>query len=70
MVWRLISPLAPLFRDLYDRSATEVGILVALPALLGSLARISLGLLADRYGHGEVDDAHSSLQKQTEQHLE
>ena len=49
-VWGLISPLAPLFRDLYGLSATEVGVLVAVPVLLGSLARIPLGLLADRYG--------------------
>ncbi len=49
-VWGLLSPLAPLFRGRYGLSATEVGFLVAVPVVLGSLARIPLGLLTDRYG--------------------
>lgn len=49
-VWTLLSPLAPTFRDLYALSATEVGLLVAVPVILGSLARIPLGLLTDRFG--------------------
>jgi NNP family nitrate/nitrite transporter-like MFS transporter len=49
-VWGLIAPLAPLFREQYQLSATEIGILVAVPVLLGSVARIPLGLLTDRYG--------------------
>jgi NNP family nitrate/nitrite transporter-like MFS transporter len=49
-VWGLIAPLAPLFRDLYHLSGTEVGLLVAVPVILGSIARIPLGLLTDRYG--------------------
>ena len=49
-VWGLLAPLAPLFRELYGLSGTEVGLLVAVPALLGSVARIPLGLLTDRYG--------------------
>lgn len=49
-VWGLISPLAPQFRELYELSATEAGLLVAVPVLLGSLARIPLGALTDRYG--------------------
>jgi MFS transporter, NNP family, nitrate/nitrite transporter len=48
--WGLLSPLAPYFRDLYRLSATQVGLLVAVPVLLGSLARIPLGILTDRYG--------------------
>ena len=43
-------PLAPLFRGLYGLSETEVGVLLAVPVLLGSLARIALGLLTDRFG--------------------
>lgn len=50
IVWGLISPLAPTFRDLYQLSSTQVGLLVAVPVLLGSVARLPLGLLADRYG--------------------
>ncbi|HUE75740.1 MAG TPA: nitrate/nitrite transporter [Chloroflexota bacterium] len=49
-VWGLISPLAPHFRTLYQLSATEAGLLVAVPVLLGAVARIPLGLLTDRYG--------------------
>jgi MFS transporter, NNP family, nitrate/nitrite transporter len=48
--WGLIAPLAPLFRDLYGLSGTEVGLLIAVPVILGSVARIPLGLLTDRYG--------------------
>ncbi|MBV9170749.1 MAG: NarK/NasA family nitrate transporter [Chloroflexi bacterium] len=49
-VWGLVSPLAPLFRTQYQLSGTEVGLLVAVPVVLGSLARIPLGLLTDRFG--------------------
>jgi NNP family nitrate/nitrite transporter-like MFS transporter len=49
-VWGLVAPLAPLFRGMYQLSGTEVGLLVAVPVILGSLARIPLGLLTDRYG--------------------
>jgi NNP family nitrate/nitrite transporter-like MFS transporter len=49
-VWALLAPLAPQFRELYGLSATEAGILVAAPVVLGSLARIPLGLLTDRFG--------------------
>ncbi|MCL5960192.1 MAG: MFS transporter [Chloroflexi bacterium] len=48
-VWGLIAPLAPQFKEMYDLSSTEAGILVAVPVLLGSLARIPVGLLTDRY---------------------
>ncbi|ACZ43424.1 major facilitator superfamily MFS_1 [Thermobaculum terrenum ATCC BAA-798] len=49
-VWGLISPLAPTFRELYGLSGAQAGLLVALPVLLGSLLRLPLGILADRYG--------------------
>lgn len=49
-VWGSISPLAPLFRNLYLLSGIQVGLLVAVPVVLGSLARIPLGMLTDRYG--------------------
>ncbi|MBA2446725.1 MAG: NarK/NasA family nitrate transporter [Chloroflexi bacterium] len=49
-VWGLLAPLAPLFREQYGLSATQTGILVAVPVILGSVARIPLGLLTDRYG--------------------
>lgn len=53
-VWGSISPLAPLFAQMLSLSATETGLLVAVPVLLGSLARIPVGLLTDRYGGRRV----------------
>jgi NNP family nitrate/nitrite transporter-like MFS transporter len=49
-VWGLISPLAPTFRDIYHLTGTQVGLLLAVPVVLGSLARFPLGILADRHG--------------------
>ena len=48
--WGLISASVPYFRDLYGLSATRISLLVATPVLLGSLARIPVGMLADRLG--------------------
>lgn len=49
-VWGLLAPLAPLFREQFGLSGSESGLLVAVPVVLGSLARIPFGLLSDRYG--------------------
>ncbi|HLW77545.1 MAG TPA: MFS transporter [Bryobacteraceae bacterium] len=48
-VWGLISAFAPRFREIYHLSASQGALLVALPVLLGSLARLPMGLLTDRY---------------------
>lgn len=48
--WGLISAFAPHFRQLFHLSATQTAFLVAVPVLLGSLARIPMGMLADRFG--------------------
>lgn len=51
--WALISPLGPTFRDsgvLGDLSESDVALLVAVPVLVGSLGRIVVGALTDRYG--------------------
>ena len=48
-VWGLISAFAPRFREIYHLSATQSALLVAVPVLLGSLARVPMGLLTDRY---------------------
>ncbi len=50
MVWGLVAPLAPEFRDQYGLTSTQVGFLVAVPVLLGSVARLPLGIVANRYG--------------------
>lgn len=48
--WGAIGAFAPGFRQAFHLSATETGLLVAIPVLLGALARIPMGMLADRFG--------------------
>ncbi|KRF02730.1 MFS transporter [Nocardioides sp. Soil777] len=51
--WALISPLGPMFRKtgaLGELSESDVALLVAVPVLVGSLGRIVVGALTDRYG--------------------
>src|SRR4051794_35672587 len=51
--WALISPLGPLFRDngtLGALSESDVALLVAVPVIVGSLGRIVVGALTDRFG--------------------
>lgn len=47
--WGLISAFATRFRDIYHLSASQTALLVAVPVLLGSLARLPMGLLTDRF---------------------
>ena len=47
--WGLISAFAPRFREIYHLTASQGAFLVALPVLLGALARLPMGLLTDRY---------------------
>jgi len=49
-VWGLLSGLAPIFKQQYGLTATQVSLMVAIPVLLGSIGRLPMGLLADRYG--------------------
>jgi MFS transporter, NNP family, nitrate/nitrite transporter len=51
--WALLSPLGPLFREqgtLGALSESDVALLVAVPVIVGSLGRIVVGALTDRYG--------------------
>ncbi|GAA3446452.1 MFS transporter [Planomonospora venezuelensis] len=48
--WALLSPLGPRFKDLLSLSASEQALLVAVPVIVGSLGRIPVGALADRFG--------------------
>src|SRR2546426_5624849 len=50
MVWVLLGPLAPFLREQLGLTATEQGLLVAVPLLGGSLFRPLLGTLGDRIG--------------------
>jgi nitrate/nitrite transporter NarK len=48
--WGLIGGLAPTFTALYGLTAFQTALLVAVPVLLGSLARLPMGMLTDRFG--------------------
>ncbi|HEY2014256.1 MAG TPA: MFS transporter [Bryobacteraceae bacterium] len=48
--WGLIGSFAPRFRETFHLTASEAAFLVAVPVLLGSLARIPMGMLTDRFG--------------------
>jgi NNP family nitrate/nitrite transporter-like MFS transporter len=48
--WGLIAAFAPRFRETFHLSATQAALMVAVPVLLGSLARLPVGMLADRFG--------------------
>jgi len=51
--WALISPLGPLFRDngaLGSLTESDVALMVAVPVVVGSLGRIVVGALTDRFG--------------------
>jgi NNP family nitrate/nitrite transporter-like MFS transporter len=46
----LISAMAPRFRQMYQLSAWQTSLMIAVPVLLGSLGRVPMGILADRFG--------------------
>ena len=48
--WALLSPLAPKFKDALGLSAFQQALLVAVPVVVGSLGRIPVGALTDRFG--------------------
>ncbi len=52
--WGLVSAFAPRFREMFALTATQTALLVAIPVLLGSLARLPVGMLADRFGGRSV----------------
>ncbi|HXG94651.1 MAG TPA: nitrate/nitrite transporter [Blastocatellia bacterium] len=49
-VWGLIGALAPRFREMYGLTAFQTSLLIAVPVLLGSIGRIPMGILADKFG--------------------
>src|SRR6185369_8609842 len=48
--WALLSPLAPKFKDALHLSSFQQALLVAVPGVVGSLGRLPVGALTDRYG--------------------
>jgi MFS transporter, NNP family, nitrate/nitrite transporter len=53
-VWSLISPLAPQFQKSLGLNDTQTALLLAVPVILGALARIPMGILTDRFGGRKV----------------
>ena len=50
VAWGLVGGLASVFTGLYQLTASQTALLVAVPVLLGSLARLPMGMLTDRFG--------------------
>ena len=48
--WALLSPLGPLFKDSLGLSAFQQALLVAVPVVVGSVGRVPVGALTDRFG--------------------
>ena len=48
--WALVSPLGPRFKDTLELSSFQQSLLVAVPVVVGSLGRVPVGALTDRYG--------------------
>src|SRR5262245_13198818 len=48
--WALLSPLGPRFKDSLGLTAFEQALLVAVPVVVGSLGRVPVGALTDRFG--------------------
>lgn len=49
-MWGLVGAFGPTFRELFQLSGSQAAFLVAVPVLLGSLARLPMGILTDRFG--------------------
>ncbi len=52
--WSMLGPLGPDLQDLLDLSEIQLAMMIAVPVLMGSLMRIPLGILTDRYGGRRV----------------
>jgi len=48
--WALIGPLGTAYKKLFELSSGQQALLVAVPVIVGSLGRIPVGALTDRYG--------------------
>ncbi|WP_100405391.1 MFS transporter [Bacillus solitudinis] len=52
--WTSLSPLINHYEAMYNLTSTQKSVLVALPVLLGSILRIPIGILTDRFGGRRV----------------
>ena len=55
--WSLLGPLGPKIASDLSLGPVELSILIAVPILVGSLARIPFGILTDRFGGSKVFSA-------------
>lgn len=56
-IWGLLAGLMPILKKELALSAAQASLLVAVPVVLGSLGRIPVGMLADRFGGRAVFSA-------------
>ena len=49
-MWGLVGAFGPVFREMFQLSGTQTAFLIVLPVLLGSLGRLPMGMLTDRFG--------------------
>ncbi|MFB9325934.1 nitrate/nitrite transporter [Paenibacillus aurantiacus] len=54
VIWNMLAPLAAQLSELYRLSGFQKSALIAAPVLLGSVMRIPMGILTDRYGGRRV----------------
>ncbi len=54
VTWSMVSPIAPQIQKTFHLPLFDKSLIVATPVLLGSILRIPLGWLADRYGGRRV----------------
>ncbi len=59
--WALISPLGSVYRDELGLTAFQQALVVAVPVVVGSLGRIPVGVLTDRFGARVMFPAVSAL---------
>lgn len=59
--WSLLAPLGPQFASDLNLSPLKLSVLLAIPIIIGSLGRIIMGGLADRYGGRKVLSVTSLL---------
>lgn len=50
MIWTVFPPIAGQIQELFALNTVEKSILIATPVLLGSIMRIPMGILTDRFG--------------------
>ena len=53
-VWGLLAALAPTFTQLYNLTATQKSVMIAIPVLLGSVGRLFAGMTITRSVSGRI----------------